>query len=168
MIQWMLAIWSLVPLPFLKPVWTSGISQFTYCWSLAWRILSITLLAWDECNCAVVWASEKQKLRGTKSWGKNPHLYWHFYLQEWSRPGERKRNHIQLVQSILFFTQSVLKEKLLKQSLRFYQSLSDLGEGKCTTPATLFHLMQRRDRKGKYTETYVMCQFKLFFFNLKL
>ena len=24
------------------------------CWSLAWRILSITLLAWDECNCAVV------------------------------------------------------------------------------------------------------------------
>ena len=45
MIQWMLAIWSLVPLPFLKPAWTSGISQFTYCWSLAWRILSITLLA---------------------------------------------------------------------------------------------------------------------------
>ena len=40
----MLAIWSLVPLPFLKPAWTSGSSQFTYCWSLAWRILSITLL----------------------------------------------------------------------------------------------------------------------------
>ena len=37
----MLAIWSLVPLPFLNPVWTSGSSQFTYCWSLAWRILSI-------------------------------------------------------------------------------------------------------------------------------
>ena len=30
---------------FLKPAWTSGNSQFTYCWSLAWRILSITLLA---------------------------------------------------------------------------------------------------------------------------
>ena len=46
MIQWMLAIWYLVPLPFLKPAWTSGSSQlFTYCWSLAWRILSITLLA---------------------------------------------------------------------------------------------------------------------------
>ena len=28
----MLAIWSLVPLPFLKPAWTSGCSQFTYCW----------------------------------------------------------------------------------------------------------------------------------------
>ena len=45
MIQQMLAIWSLVPLPFLKPAWTSGSSQFMYCWSLAWRILSITLLA---------------------------------------------------------------------------------------------------------------------------
>ena len=52
----MLAIWSLVPLPFLKATWTSGSSQFTYCWSLAWRILSITLLACDECNCVVVWA----------------------------------------------------------------------------------------------------------------
>ena len=45
MIQQMLAIWSLVPLAFLNPAWTSGSSQFTYCWSLAWRILSITLLA---------------------------------------------------------------------------------------------------------------------------
>ena len=43
MIQWMLAIWSLVPLPFLKPAWTSGSLQFMYYWSLAWRILSITL-----------------------------------------------------------------------------------------------------------------------------
>ena len=45
MIQRMLAIWSLVPLPFLNPAWTSGSSRFTNCWSLAWRILSITLLA---------------------------------------------------------------------------------------------------------------------------
>ena len=44
MIQRMLAIWSLFPLPFLKPAWTSGSSRFTYCWSLAWRILSIPLL----------------------------------------------------------------------------------------------------------------------------
>ena len=41
----MLAIWSLVALPFLHPAWTSGSSRFTYCWSLVWRILSITLLA---------------------------------------------------------------------------------------------------------------------------
>ena len=45
MIQQMPAIWSLVPLPFLKPACTSGSSWLTYCWSLAWRILSITLLA---------------------------------------------------------------------------------------------------------------------------
>ena len=44
MMQQMLATWSLVLLPFLNPFWTSGSSQFTYCWSLAWRILSITLL----------------------------------------------------------------------------------------------------------------------------
>ena len=50
---WMLAIWSLVLLPFLKPAWTSGGSPFMYFWSLAWRILSITLLV---CNCVVVWA----------------------------------------------------------------------------------------------------------------
>ena len=48
MIQQMLAIWSLVPLPFLKPAWTSGSSRFTYCWSLAWRILSVTYLSLDH------------------------------------------------------------------------------------------------------------------------
>ena len=53
MIQRMLAIWSVVPLPFLKPAWTSGGSQFTYCWSLAWRILSITLLVCEMS--AIVW-----------------------------------------------------------------------------------------------------------------
>ena len=56
-IQQMLGIWSLVPLPFLNPAWTSGNSTwFIYCWSLAWRILSIILLSvWDECNYVVVW-----------------------------------------------------------------------------------------------------------------
>ena len=60
MIQWMLAIWSLAPLPFLKPAWTSGSSQFKYCWSLAWRILSITSM-WDECNC--VWTMNFQMFK---------------------------------------------------------------------------------------------------------
>ena len=44
---------NLVLLPFLKPAWTSGSSQFTYCWSLAWRILSITLLVCEMS--AIVW-----------------------------------------------------------------------------------------------------------------
>ena len=50
-IQQMLAICSLVPLPFLKPAWTFDGSWFMYCWSLAWRILSFTLLA-----CEVKWS----------------------------------------------------------------------------------------------------------------
>ena len=48
MAQQMFAIWSLIVLPFLKPSWTSGSSRFTYCWSPAWRILSITLLACER------------------------------------------------------------------------------------------------------------------------
>ena len=55
MIQPMLAIWSLVHLPFINPACKSGISCFMYCWSLAWRILSFTLLTWNEHNCTVVW-----------------------------------------------------------------------------------------------------------------
>ena len=51
--QQMLAIWSLVPLPFVNPACTSESSQFTYCLSLPWRILSITLLACEMS--AVVW-----------------------------------------------------------------------------------------------------------------
>ena len=43
--QWMLAIWSLVPLSFLNTACTSGSFLFTYCWSIAWRILNIILLA---------------------------------------------------------------------------------------------------------------------------
>ena len=56
MIQWMLAIWSLVPLPFLNPAWTSVNLQFMYCWSLDWRILNITLLV-CEMN-AILWLFE--------------------------------------------------------------------------------------------------------------
>ena len=47
----MLAIWSLVPLPFLNPAWTSRTSQFTYYWSLDWKILSNGLLA---CEMSVI------------------------------------------------------------------------------------------------------------------
>ena len=54
MIQEILAIWFLFPLPFLNPVCTSGISGFTYCWSLAWRILNIILLA-CEMSTIVQW-----------------------------------------------------------------------------------------------------------------
>ena len=54
MIQWMLVIWSLVPLPFLNPAWTSGSSWFT----LKPRLENFEhyfASVWDKCNCAVVW-----------------------------------------------------------------------------------------------------------------
>ena len=47
MIQWMLTIWSLVPLPFLNSACISGSCQFIYHWSLTWRILCITSVAWE-------------------------------------------------------------------------------------------------------------------------
>ena len=55
MIQQMLAIWSLVHLTFLDLACISGSSQFMYCWSLAWRFLSITLLACEMSATVVVW-----------------------------------------------------------------------------------------------------------------
>ena len=55
-IQRMLVIWSLVPLPFLNPAWTSGNSWFTYYWCQAWRILSIILLACEMST--IVWLFE--------------------------------------------------------------------------------------------------------------
>ena len=56
MIQWILAIWSLVPLPFLNPASMSGSSQFMRYWSLACRILRITLLVCEMCP--IVWQFE--------------------------------------------------------------------------------------------------------------
>ena len=44
MIQRMLAIWLLVPLPFLNPAWTYWSSQFMSCWNLPWMILNMILL----------------------------------------------------------------------------------------------------------------------------
>ena len=46
--------WFLVPLPFINPIYTPSSSQFTYYWSLAWRILSISLLA---CEISTLYGS---------------------------------------------------------------------------------------------------------------
>ena len=53
MTQQMLAIWSLVPLHFLRLAWTSGSSQFMYYWNLTWRILNITCCV---CSSSLIWA----------------------------------------------------------------------------------------------------------------
>ena len=55
MIQRMWAIWSLVPLPFLNPGWTSGSSQFTYCWPGSEDFEHYFASMWDEYNCVDVW-----------------------------------------------------------------------------------------------------------------
>ena len=56
-IQRMFAIWSLVPLPFLKPAWTSGSSQFMYCLKPGLENSEHYFASvWDECNCVVAWA----------------------------------------------------------------------------------------------------------------
>ena len=67
MIRGILAIWFLVFLPFLNPACTSGNSQFMYCWSLAWRILSMTLLA---CEMSVIVHSLN--------------ILWHCNLWDWN------------------------------------------------------------------------------------
>ena len=54
--QWMLAIWSLVPLPFLNPAWTS--ESFTVHLLLKPGLENVEhyfASMSDECNCAVVW-----------------------------------------------------------------------------------------------------------------
>ena len=93
MIQQMLAIWSLVPLPFLKSAWISGSSRFMYCWSLAWRVLSITLLACaaaaaakshHSCPTNFVRPHRRQPTRLPCPWdspGKNTGVGCHFLLQ---------------------------------------------------------------------------------------
>ena len=53
MIQGMLAFWSLVLLSFKNPACTYVSFRFTYYWSLAWRILIITLLACEMS--AIIW-----------------------------------------------------------------------------------------------------------------
>ena len=57
LLKLMLTIWSLVSLPFLKPGWTSGISQFHVLLKPGLENFEHYFASvWDECNCAVVWA----------------------------------------------------------------------------------------------------------------
>ena len=72
MILQMLAIWSLSLLPFLNPAWTSEGPWFPYSWSLAWRILSVTLLAhWG----AYEWNSSFQSILVQRFFNVEIHSY---------------------------------------------------------------------------------------------
>ena len=62
-IQQILAIWSLAPLPFLNPAWTSGGSYTVHILWSSHTVESPSLeklehyfiSVWDECSCVVVW-----------------------------------------------------------------------------------------------------------------
>ena len=51
----MVTIWSLVPLPFLSPAWTSVSSWFMYYWIWLGKIEHYFASVWDECSCTAVW-----------------------------------------------------------------------------------------------------------------
>ena len=65
MIQWMLAIWSLVPLPFLNPACASGSSQFTCYRRMGprWqsRRMCTHLLLRDLQNCSLLLNNHRQE-----------------------------------------------------------------------------------------------------------
>ena len=49
-------IWSVVPLPFLTPAWTSGSSRFTYCWKPSLKDFEHNLVSLQiKHNCMIVW-----------------------------------------------------------------------------------------------------------------
>ena len=52
----MLTIWSLVPLPFLKPAWIRKFTVHVLLKSGLENFEHYFTSVWDECNCAVVWA----------------------------------------------------------------------------------------------------------------
>ena len=86
----MLAIWSLVPLPFLNPAWTSGSFQFTYYWSLAWRIWNENwpfpvlwpLLSFP--NSLVYWV-QHFTASSFRIWNSSTHLLTYFSPNPWTQ-----------------------------------------------------------------------------------
>ena len=76
---------------FSYPAWTSGSSWFMYYWSLAWRILSITLLvcemsaivwkfsSFQTILCSLTWDLCKRSMR-SNCFNDNPEMLLDFFL----------------------------------------------------------------------------------------
>ena len=100
MIQQMLAIWSLVPLPFLNLAWAFGISWFTYCCSLSWRILSIlaceisAIVQWFEHSLALPFFGIRMKADLFQSCGHCWvfHICWHIECSTFTASSFRSWN----------------------------------------------------------------------------
>ena len=78
MILQILAIWSLISLPFLNPACTSWSSRFTYGCSLVWRIVSITLLT-CEMKTIIQYLEHSLALPFLWDWNENQ-PYWVFWI----------------------------------------------------------------------------------------
>ena len=109
---------SLVPLSFLNPAWTSGSSWFTYCWGLAWRILSITLLAcemsaivqWFEHSLALPFFGIGMKTDLSQSCG---HCWvfqicWHYFLADLLMGTDRSMGLCTVTLSETFWSNQIL------------------------------------------------------------
>ena len=64
----MLAIWSLVPLPFLNPACTSGSSQFTYCWRQLEDFEYYLASMWNDTIAGQLVALLRVKNRISNAW----------------------------------------------------------------------------------------------------
>ena len=78
MFQWLLAVWCLVPLPFLNPACISGNCQFMYWWSLCCAVPSHSVMSNS------LWLNGLLPARFLCPWdspGKNTGVGCHFLLQ---------------------------------------------------------------------------------------
>ena len=95
----MLAIWSVLPLPFLNPAWTSGSSQFTNSWSLGWRILSMQLCGSLKqtnkkdtlCSRAKEKPNKMVKVKSESHSVVSNSLWSHGLYSSWNSPGQNTR-----------------------------------------------------------------------------
>ena len=127
MFQWMVANWSLISLPFLNPVWTSGSSWFRYYCSLASRILSITLLACVQFSSALSrvwlfatpWTTARQaSLSITNSWSS---------LKPMSIELVMPPSHLILCRPLLLCPQSFLASGSFQMSQLFTSGCQSIG-----------------------------------------
>ena len=134
----MLPIWSLVPLPFLNPLWKSWSLWFMYCWSLGWRILSITLLAckmsafvwWFEHSLSLPFFGIGMKIDIFQSCGHCWvfQIYWHIECSTFAESSFRIWNSSAGIPSppLALFVLMLPKACLTSRS-RMYGSTAGLG-----------------------------------------
>ena len=134
MMQRIFAISSLVPLPFLKPAWTSGSSWFIYCWSLAWRILSTTLLACERVELCgslnILWCCLSLGLEWKQLFQSCGHCWvfqicWHIECKTFTASSFRIWNNSTGIPSPPL---AFLPMTLPKTHLSLHSRMSDFGE----------------------------------------